>query len=655
MQVYFLKLKQLVISFTSIKAREVSLVAAFCIFALLCTLHQPLVPIHAGLDPSFNYGIGKAVLRNESFGSDFIATYGPLGYLIIDYLPNFVIQASLLLVFFALALGLGSYLFVRAWGPKYWAAQLGLGLGVIYVFSLSYGIEWNLLTVFLLYSFLYAYSTRRSKALLAVLSLVAATFLFIKLTLGLAALGSAMLLPVSSAVLARSARKRTLLAEVFTVALPYVVGVLVWSRLLHVTNLIMYARTGWEMSTGFSEAMSYQLPGTFVATVFCAIALLALVTVYVVDFSRLKIEPRAVFIIPALYMIWKYAVVRQDYHILRLAQIILPLLMIIIVYRLHKTKTTAKVITLAMASLVVALTIYTVPLNRLDLAKDFLPVLKIPLVNIQNGSFLHFFEVGSEEQAWQKASRTNVASDKLPDKFVKRIGASGVDIYPWEVAIVAANNLTWQNRPSPYSFETYRPLFDNLNAAYFESARAPKYVIWHNEGGVYGVDARNVVWDEPKTLRTMLQFYSPVESNDQFILLQRNKHAVQRSASTLGRQIVDWGEWVDVPTPTQQKLTFFTASYAVGKTIAIEDVLLRSESVSVSLEYKDESIVTYRVVPKMLVQGYLASDVPMTWDELLKLLSGQYSHSVQRIRFNANRGYVYHTGKISIKWFASSE
>ena len=120
----------------------------------------------------------------------------------------------------------------------------------------------------------------------------------------------------------------------------------------------------------------------------------------------------------------------------------------------------------------------------------------------------------------------------LPANIRADIGSSSVDIFPWEVVSLKANNLNWDPRPSPFSFETYAPQFDHANAQ-FVLNNGPQFIVWHNFGfnGVQGIDGRSILWDEPATLRAILARYTYVDSNQHFILLKRLPKAVAQPAA----------------------------------------------------------------------------------------------------------------------------
>ena len=95
-------------------------------------------------------------------------------------------------------------------------------------------------------------------------------------------------------------------------------------------------------------------------------------------------------------------------------------------------------------------------------------------------------------------------------------------MYPWRVFFVPANALTWANRPVPFSYNAYTPALDGLDAAFFESRRRPAHVIWHAtfEAGVRSIDGRYLLWDEPRTVRAIVDGYDIVAADSTVMALR---------------------------------------------------------------------------------------------------------------------------------------
>ena len=133
----------------------------------------------------------------------------------------------------------------------------------------------------------------------------------------------------------------------------------------------------------------------------------------------------------------------------------------------------------------------------------------------------------------------------LPDDVRAEIGLATIDVYPRHTVFAAANpGLRWTFRPAPTSYGNYRPALDELNARFFDSERRPDFLLWHWEDD-QTIDERNVLWDEPQTLRTLFERYDVVRE-EPFLLRARPQRRLTRETPRLVTD-VGWGAWTDVP------------------------------------------------------------------------------------------------------------
>ena len=137
-----------------------------------------------------------------------------------------------------------------------------------------------------------------------------------------------------------------------------------------------------------------------------------------------------------------------------------------------------------------------------DLAEALARPLKLPGVNGLRAVF------GFKRYRESLAQSSAAALEPLVLSAAERSLVAGrtVDVYPWEAAYVAANQLTWANRPSTSSVNAHSETIDRLNAAFFASTRRPQRLLWHRTDthsprpevtSVASIDGRHLFWDEP--------------------------------------------------------------------------------------------------------------------------------------------------------------
>jgi hypothetical protein len=568
---------------------------------------------YGNLDPSFNYAFNQAAATKMSFGNNFISTYGPLGYLISNFLPQNLYKTSLWQIVYVILLALGVYLFVTYYCVRT-NKKILLATILLFIFSISNGgdsFEWNLLSLFLLYCFLYLRLKGNKRLIVGIgLSVATAIFCLIKFTTGAGAILTLILLPL----FAPKSGIRLRLKYTMVMVIVFFGSFLIIGIHLGIDNFIAYVKTGFLLSNGFSAAMPLYSYQTAAATIFLGLSLVLLV-VWTLFEKRIAPSFRYLFIVPPILIMWKYCVVRQDAHLLRSIQLIWPLVVLILLSRFKRVRTD-----LIVASLIIVFSVFSIWGNMLPFSGNasFASAVTEPLTNIINANSIKFFDFNSQRKNWSSQSALGLQNATLPIFMRQKISNNGVDIFPWETDIIAANSLTWQPRPSPFSFESYDPYLDDLNTNYFNSPKAPKFIIWHNTG-VNSIDYRYLLWDEPKTFRTIMQNYSFVDSSSEFMLFERIQKPAEVQQHQLSSLKTNWGDWTTIPHHNISAELFAQIEVKRDVQSKLTTLLLRSDSFSIEFRTQKNKTISYQFVLENAPQGLLIDNLPLTWGNIVSL------------------------------------
>jgi hypothetical protein len=236
-------------------------------------------------------------------------------------------------------------------------------------------------------------------------------------------------------------------------------------------------------------------------------------------------------------------------------------------------------------------------------------------------------------------TRAELRPDLLPASMRTRVGSAAVDVYPWEIAYVPANNLVWANRPLPASFNAYTASLDRLNAAFFESARRPPYLLWHapssGPGPLWSIDERYLLWDEPRTVRTILDRYDLVEASPGVLLLEARGRPRFARLAPIRHEVVEWNTWLDVPATPGVLLAYATIK---PRTVARAlRTVFRESAVFVSLRFSSGEEARFRIVPESAAGGFWVRPFASTFEELPRLLAQGEGRTVVAIRFQLGR------------------
>lgn len=584
----------------------------FCVtVSLLFTLNSRLFILTYGLlDPSYNYAVNAAGAQKLAFGSNFISTYGPLGFLIANYLPAQLLYANLWLLFHALTIAMGTFIFSLQYIERKsmrWLAALAI-LYSLNICSRGGFIEWAYISGYILLCFVYLKLSNTYKPyLILFLTFLAIIFSLTKFTLGFGAVMALLLLVTFGSNSSTKFRFRALLFAVFG----YFVGLLLLSRYLGIADLRAYMKTAVIISRNFSSAMSFYDTQTATAT-FAAIFSIGGLLLWILWRERQNALSYA-FILPSIYALWKYCVVRQDSHMLAIMSLVIPMA-ILYYFVVRKRKTVDSVILL----LIITTSFFAVWANKVPFYDygGFASTVTTPINRVINRDFINFIDIDGEKKEWAASSSLHLQGAALSTSMRNRIGVNGVDIFPWETVVIAANDLNWKNRPMPFSFNTYDPYLDNANATFIDSSQAPKYIVWHNTG-IRSIDFRNLLWDEPKTMQSIMKNYIVVEHDEKFMLLERREQPLKTEATAIKFSVE--GDWITIPNKNEQLfiLSFELKQNAGNK---LEELLLRDPPHFITTVDQAGQVDKYRFVKENTQQGFIVNNLPSSWDEMIELI-----------------------------------
>ncbi len=581
---------------------------------------------YGSLDPSYIYGAQKAADMHASFGEEFTSNYGPLAYSVINFLPEHVYGMMFWHLAAVLAAGCGAYLFAKLYVPANRALRITAALLILVTLSLA-GAEWLFLDLFILYGLIYLkVSDSLFKRRLAIgLAIISALFMLTKFTIGLVSIGGLAIIVLTENGLTFQDIKARIF-PLLRLLLIYFVTLVAVGYFLGVTNIFAYVSSSIEVATGFGGAMGINDPNLVLATQYIVVMFVLLIAWLIVKAGHRHVY--YLFMLPALFIVFKYAVTRQDAHVLVILQVVVFLA--VVVYFLQPKIKPYNGIVLALIISAGAMAMWT---NYTDF-RLFNMLLTAPYTNAKTGQAVEFFKVGSQTAAWKTISPQQLEPAMLPASMREKIGSEAVDIFPWETVIVEANNLQWRHRPSPFSFETYTEKLDTMNQHFIET-EGPKYVIWHRYGeqGVLGVDGRHLLWDGPKTVQSLLRHYNFVEADDNFILLERKTTPDVVEQKTFGT--ATGGGWIGIP----ETGGLVCVKVANNDTLKqdLYSLMLRERPFFLEATYGDGSTRSFRFVKSTSEGGLLINELPYDWDGLIQLFkdgSLPPEESVTQFRIN---------------------
>ena len=615
-------------------ARSVLRRIALLTLAIWCVLAAfPALPpqTRLGLDPSWVLGINLAHAQGLEMGRDLVWPYGPLAYLSI---PNPAGQHMWLAFLYRLlvyAVWCGALLRLCVWLLPFhrgaWIAMLWGVVAAMDPFFTGDHLEaaaLNLALVILL-------DQSRWKSIeLLLLSLVAATAMLVRYNLGIELIAVFLILCVQKDVARR--------AIPGLVALPVALLALYAAAMGHVTTLWPYFRNGWELATGYSEAMSVPGPAAVWLAYLCAFACLFGLALCISQRGSRFWAALAVAVVFSFFL-FKNSTVRQDGS--HSAPFFLKLCLISLFFViLNSTRGVA--VPLAALQVVSLATAYILVLP----VWPETPVQVLNRLTLRDTATLAW-DYAHWPQTWRRMemeTSRNLRAGWLPAPFHHAVGNGTVDAVPWNIAAVRANGWRWQPRPVFQSYAAFTPTLDSLNADHIRSSRAADFALVNWET----IDFRHPFFEDPLSWRARLDHYVSdyMESGD--LLMRRRASPLTHTAEQMTAGTLRWNQEAAVPSDRDWVILYAEVRPTLlGK---LRKLVFRLDPVWLRVTFQSGYTQRWRVIRPNLQSGFLMNPLPKDLGDLALIGRGcAPPDPAVSVRLEADRPQDYEAD-IPIRW-----
>ncbi|MGN9808271.1 hypothetical protein ACTMSW_02770 [Micromonospora sp. BQ11] len=198
---------------------------------------------------------------------------------------------------------------------------------------------------------------------------------------------------------------------------------------------------------------------------------------------------------------------------------------------------------------------------------------------------------------------------KLPENIVSEVRGHPVHVDPSELTLPWAYSLDWRPMPVFQSFSAYTSHLDNLNAEALVKAPADQIVLQQSTAGL---DGRNIRWDTPRYILTLVCNYRMGARTDGWSVLHHDRNRCS-APQTIATQSVQAGAPVVVPEVDEGDIL-------VARYTPQPDLFLASVAHLVSKDWSAIQVVTddgtFRL-PEALADGPLLMSLPasVAWQE----------------------------------------
>ncbi|NVO08552.1 MAG: hypothetical protein HXX16_01190 [Bacteroidales bacterium] len=257
-----------------------------------------------------------------------------------------------------------------------------------------------------------------------------------------------------------------------------------------------------------------------------------------------------------------------------------------------------------------------------------------------------FFNYNGLIEKQKEVSIKNISKNILPDEIRKEIGDSTIDVYPWDLSYIPANNLKWKPRTTLQS-GAFSSWLDKKSASNFRRNNGADYIIFQliddgNYGKLGSLDGRYILNDEPNSILTIFNNYSIVNKTDKFLLFKKGTANNLLSPKEIFTDTVKWDEWVDVPKITNAiiRAKFLCKGTNFG---AIKSFLYKGETLYIDYLLDNGRMLSYRFVESNAQDGLWVNPL------IQNPLNNEIEPTVEKVKLRCSNPRFYNKESI-IHW-----
>lgn len=231
------------------------------------------------------------------------------------------------------------------------------------------------------------------------------------------------------------------------------------------------------------------------------------------------------------------------------------------------------------------------------------------------------------------------------------IGDGPVDFFGNEEGLLLLNRLNYQPRPmGGGTFNVFTPWLQERNEAFVrDDTLGPRWQVMK----LATIDDRLPAADDPLTLRAVLDLYTPVLMQRDYLLLHRRTRPTPSTApAPLGTHSFRPGEAVEVPDPGPGRFVLFTLHAPLDARGRVRSLVYREPALRMTATVDGLAQPPTFVVKPILVQRPVILS-PLLRDNLdvLGLYGQQPGRTVRSLRFEAEPGFE--TDAFSVTFYSA--
>ncbi len=235
---------------------------------------------------------------------------------------------------------------------------------------------------------------------------------------------------------------------------------------------------------------------------------------------------------------------------------------------------------------------------------------------------------------WQRSFDEASADASLP-RIKAAVGKRTVDVYNYSTAIALLNGLRLSSRPIFQSYSAYTPSLEGYNLRYYQSDRAPDFLIWKNEN----VDGRYPGQDDAMLVAALPGHYEGMFKEGEYWLFRRvsSVSVAPPELRLVLRRSVRLAEEIELAPPIDQAI-WLRADPAPNNLGRLRAMLYKPALINIATTDEQGRRRTWRLLPRIARSGFILVPTLEDGSDLALLMNGGAHSTVTSFHFESPGG-----------------
>jgi hypothetical protein len=232
------------------------------------------------------------------------------------------------------------------------------------------------------------------------------------------------------------------------------------------------------------------------------------------------------------------------------------------------------------------------------------------------------------------------------------VGEARVDVYDFNLGVAILNGLRLAPRPVFQGYSAYTPSLEGWNLRYYQSDRAPAYLVWSAER----IDDRYPGEDDAMLVAGLSGHYEPVFPVGPYWLFRKRSAlsaAGSRRVPILSRGVLLGQE---LSLPEERSRAIWLQAEAVPNGLGrIRAALYKPATLNLSTVDDQGNRRAWRLLPRVAKTGFLLAPMLESGADVASFLNGEANTWVRSLHFEAPEGQEEFWSHVDVTLFALSD